>query len=390
MDKARDLIIRKMLADNDVGSILFWRSDELVLCSGYYPLWGISVCLYPSIGTPIIYIPELEPKDELPTGFTIKTFPWGNMQCSNPWRVLFDTINKDLEILGIIDLPITFSQNNGQSSPSQISAEFPPFPQNFQQNSSQVGQGGYKDLSNQINELYQIKTPIEIEKIRLANQVAAIGINTFYENLVAWKSEVEVACAVESAVQLQTGKGKIKFAKAWPYIMSGINSADGGSFPRTTAKVLQKGDLVMIEMAVCVNGYWCDITRTGSVGKTSDKLEEVYNIVKHAQNLALAAIKPGVTGDFIDNIIRSNIRDNGYEKYYQHALGHHVGFRYHDPGQGLSSGSELIIQQGMVLTVEPGIYGHEFGGGCRIEENILVTKDGVEVLSTYSVELDGK
>jgi len=389
MDKTRDSIIREMLTENNVGALLLWRNDELVMGTGYYPLWGVSVCLYPSIGVPILYISELEPKDDLPAGFIIKTFPWGNMHCINPWQVLYDDLNEDLINLGLSNLPITYSKNDVQSSPSQISAENQPFPQIFQHNLQRLGQG-YKDLSNQISKLYHIKTPVEIEKIRLSNKVAAKGIVAFYENLVIGKTEIEVACAVESAVKLQTDNTVVKFAKAWAYIMSGINSADGGSFPRSTAKVLKNGDLVMIEMAVCVNGYWCDITRTGSVGEVNDALVDVYNTVKNSQSLAMEAIKPGVTGAYIDNIARNNIRVNGYEKYYQHALGHHVGFRYHDPGETLSINSELVIKEGMILTVEPGIYGKDLGGGCRIEDNVLVTKNGIEILSNFSSELDGK
>ena len=388
MDKTRDILIRKMLSDNGLGALFLWRSDELVMATGYQPLWGVSVCLYPAIGIPIIYVPGLEPKDILPDGFKIKTFPWGRLDYRNPWDILYETIKEDLIKLCINNQPVTFIQHSSHSAPSQMSAESAPLPFDFQKRIKYLSKGGYKDFMVEILQLYTIKTPEEISKISLTNQVASIGIKAFYANLIPGKTEAEVACAVESAVQSQIGKAGVIYAKSWPLIMSGINSAYGGTFNRTTGKVLQSDELVLIEMAVCVNGYWCDITRTGSIGTISKKQQTICDIVKTAQEIGFQAIKPGVKASTIDRIVREYIDNMGYSIHFQHALGHHVGFRYHDPGQGLSPESELVIAEGMVLTVEPGIYALEFGGGSRIEDNVLVTMNGIKILSEDSSELN--
>ena len=291
--------------------------------------------------------------------------------------------------LGINDQPVTFLEHSSHSSPSQMSAESAPLPFDFQKRIKHLSKGGYKDFMDKILQLYTIKTPEEISKISLTNQVASIGIKAFYTNLIPGKTEAEVACAVESAVQSQIGKAGVIYAKSWPFVMSGINSAYGGAFSRSTGKVLQSGELVLIEMAVCVNGYWCDITRTGSIGTISKQQQTICDIVKTAQEIGFKAIKPGVKASNIDRIVREYINNMGYSKHYQHALGHHVGFRYHDPGQGLSPESELIIAEGMILTVEPGIYAVELGGGSRIEDNILVTMNGIKILSDYSTTVNG-
>lgn len=379
-----------MLIEQGVGAILFWRPDELVMATGYQPLWGASVCLYPVAGDPVIYIPELEPTDVLPPGFSYKTYPWGVIECPDPWEVLHKYIETDLAKLGIEDKPISFVEAPCQSSLPAISAEWIPMPLNFTAKLKRLAQGGYADITDDILKLYLHKTSSEIAHIALANKIGHIGIQTFYDNLIQGKTEVEVACAVETAVQSQTGRDAIKFAKAWAYIMSGINSSYGGRYSRNSGKKLVEGDLVMIEMAVCVNGYWCDITRTGRVAHISAHQQKIYDVVKEAHLLALDLIKPGVEAKMIDDKVRKFISQKGYGSCFNHALGHHVGFRYHDPGQGFRPDSNLILSQGMVLTVEPGIYVHEHNAGVRIENNILITADGYKILSDYSIEIDGK
>ncbi|MDR1601944.1 MAG: Xaa-Pro peptidase family protein [Tannerella sp.] len=390
MDKARDKIIRNMLAERGVGAVLLWRPEELVMATGYLPLWGASVCLYPATGDPVIYIPELEPTDLLPSGFRYKTFPWGNIECPDPWEILYKSIEADLVESGIDDKSISFVEASCRSSLPVISAEWIPMPLNFTTKLKRLAKGGYAAITDDILRLFLYKTTSEIAHITLANKIGQIGIQTFYDNLIQGKTEAEVACAVETAVHSQTGKEAIKYAKAWAYIMSGINSSYGGRYARSSGKKLVNGDLVMIEMAVCVNGYWCDITRTGRVAHVSALQQKIYDVVKEAHLLALDLIKPGVEAKMVDSKVRAFISQKGYGAYFTHALGHHVGFRYHDPGQGFSPDSNLTLSQGMVLTVEPGIYIPEHHAGVRIENNILITSDGYKILSDYSIEIDGK
>jgi Xaa-Pro aminopeptidase len=390
MDKARDKIIRNMLVERGIGAVLFWRPDELVMATGYQPLWGASVCLYPAEGDPVIYIPELEPADLLPSGFRCRTFPWGVLECPDPWEILYKSIASDLAESGLENKPVSFVEASSKSSLPAISAEWIPMPLDFIANLKHLAKGGYRDISNDILNLYLHKTVSETAHILLANKVGHIGIQAFYDNMVQGKTEAEVACAVETAIQSQTGKDAIKFAKAWAYIMSGINSSYGGRYARSTGKKLAEGDLVMIEMAVCVNGYWCDITRTGRVAHTTAHRQKIYDTVKEAHLLALDLIKPGVETKTVDERVRAFISRKGYGAYFNHALGHHVGFRYHDPGQGFSPGSSLVLSPGMTLTVEPGIYVPEHQAGVRIENNILITADGYQMLSDYSIEIDGK
>ena len=115
-------------------------------------------------------------------------------------------------------------------------------------------------------DLYLRKTIEEIQAIRLANQVANFGLKVFFENLTPGIPEADIAAAVESAIYRQIGRDGIFHSRAWAMVQSGPNSAHAGQFNRSTGRRLQDGDLVLIELATCVNGYWSDLTRTGTVG----------------------------------------------------------------------------------------------------------------------------
>ncbi|MGA6980552.1 MAG: Xaa-Pro peptidase family protein, partial [Candidatus Sulfotelmatobacter sp.] len=230
-------------------------------------------------------------------------------------------------------------------------------------------------------DLYLRKTAEEIQSIRLANQVANVGLCAFNENLQSGISEAEVAAAVESAIYTQIGRDGIFHSRAWAMVQSGPNSADAGRFNRSSGRRLQEGDLVLIELATCVNGYWSDLSRTGTVGLPKAELAELLALVNEAQQAAIDAITPGASAAEVDAIARGKIAAQGLSSFFTHHTGHHVGFRYHDPGFLVAPGVNAKLEPGMILTIEPGAYVPQRGGGARIEDNVLVTPSGHEVLS---------
>jgi Xaa-Pro aminopeptidase len=157
----------------------------------------------------------------------------------------------------------------------------------------------------------------------------------------------------------------------------------------TTGKLIEAGELIMLEMGICVNGYWADITRTSIIGQTDSRQYEIFETVKKSQQLAISMLRPGIMMKEIDHASREYITSRGYGKYFNHALGHQVGFRYHDPGAVLSSGCTDVLEEGMVITLEPGIYGLDLNAGVRIEDNVLITADSYEILSEYPRSLKG-
>ena len=173
-------------------------------------------------------------------------------------------------------------------------------------------------------------------------------------------------------------------------MQSGPNSADAGRFNRSTGRRLENGELVLIELATCVNGYWSDLTRTSPVGTPKAEVARLLAVVGDAQHAALDAIRPGIPADHIDASARGKIAAQGLSAFFTHPTGHHVGFRYHDPGFLILPGESARLETGMVITIEPGVYVSESGGGARIEDNVLVTKSGHEVLSRIEGHATGR
>jgi Xaa-Pro dipeptidase len=386
MDSIRHTRIQAMLQAQEAEALLCWRPDELVLTLGYYPQWGTSFCLYPREGTPVLFNPVLEPRDRLPDGVDVREYSWG--ASADPWGDLIDGIKAALKERGLAGDVIGFIPAAAQSTPPVNSAEGAPIPIDIPPRLMAISAA--KDVTAAFNPLYTLKTPAEVERIKRAHRVAAAGIRAFYASLRPGFSEAEVAAAVEGEISKQMALDEsVKFARGWAFVQSGVNAVDGGTFSRTTGKRLEAGELVMIELGVCVNGYYADVTRSGAVsGADLQPIHrEMFEAVYEAQAEAVAAVAPDVSGVQVDNVARGIIAARGFGDYFTHHTGHHTGIRYHDPGALVAPGSDLILKPGMVVTIEPGVYGATLGAGCRIEDNVLVTDTGFEILSDFPREL---
>jgi Xaa-Pro aminopeptidase len=167
-------------------------------------------------------------------------------------------------------------------------------------------------------------------------------------------------------------------SRAFDFIVA---SGERGAMPhgRASEKVLQAGDLVTIDFGSVKDGYHSDETVTVAVGRPSDRGREIHEIVRQAHDLAIAAVRPGIGCRAIDAVARDFIRDNGYGSYFGHGLGHGVGLEIHEKPV-VSPRSDTVVEEGMVFTIEPGIYIPGFGG-VRIEDTVAVTAEGCVLLT---------
>jgi len=373
--------IHSFLQQNNLQAWISWRPDELVMLSGYFPFWGASLLINFVDAEPILFVPKIEPRDHIPAGLQVQEYPWGDMKCSDPYAVLASIVGDAL-----LNAKVRAKQAGMNPSAARISlpiqaAEQIPMPENFA--------GLLSDVASQPNalclanfaKLYSRKTAEETQAIRLANRVASVGLQAFFNNLQTGIAEAEIGAAVESAIYRQIGRDGMFHSRGWAMVQSGPNSADAGRFNRSTARRLEDGDLVLIELATCVNGYWSDLTRTASVGSPKPEAASILEIVKGAQRAAINGVRPGISAGDIDAIARDKIAAQGLAAYFTHHTGHHVGFRYHDPGFGILPGESSVLEPGMIITIEPGVYVPERGAGARIEDNVLVTESGHEILS---------
>lgn len=229
-------------------------------------------------------------------------------------------------------------------------------------------------MSTNIDHLRNIKDEKEIKNIKKACDIASKAYKHILDFVKPGMREVEVSNEIESFMK-SLGASKVSFDTI---VASGIR----GSMPHGTAsnKIINEGDFVTIDYGCIYGGYCSDITRSFLVGDSNKKLEKVYRIVKEAQEAAIKMVKAGIRASEVDKAARNYIESKGYGKYFTHSTGHGVGIVVHDP-ISVSSKSDMILQENMVITIEPGIYIPNVGG-IRIEDDVLVTKDGCKVLTS--------
>lgn len=234
-------------------------------------------------------------------------------------------------------------------------------------------------VSGLIEKIRLIKSPEELRILKRAGEIA----DAAYEHIQAYIKpgvrEIEIANELEFFMRKQ-GATSSSFDMI---VASGYRSA----LPHGVAseKEIQSGELVTMDYGALYNGYCSDITRTVAVGQISDELKNIYDTVLEAQLRGVKGIKPGMTGKEADALTRDYITEKGYGEYFGHSTGHGLGLEVHEEPR-LSHLSESILEPGMVVTVEPGIYIPSVGG-CRIEDDIVITETGNKRLTNATKEL---
>jgi len=228
-------------------------------------------------------------------------------------------------------------------------------------------------LAKTLEALREIKSAVEIARIRQAARITLKTLSFARQRLKPGTPEQAIAGDIERFVRLH-GAESTAFETI---VASGPNS----SYPhaRVSRRRLQEGDPVIIDMGVEYEGYKCDLTRTFFLGKINPIVQKAAEIVRQAQLLAIQTIKPGIAAKAVDAAARNYIAKQGFGKNFGHSLGHGVGLEVHE-GPSLNKKNPALLKPGMVFTVEPGIY---LAGrfGIRMEETVLVTATGVEVIS---------
>lgn len=227
--------------------------------------------------------------------------------------------------------------------------------------------------------LREVKAPDELAAIRHACQIAVQALEELFPRLRPGMREVEAALWLEMRMRELGAEGP-----AFEFIVA---SGPRGSLPHGSAshKQLAKGELVTFDVGCRFLGYHSDITRTVALGQPPEELAKVYRAVLAAQLAGLAAVRAGVPAREVDGAARAVIAAAGYGERFGHGTGHGVGLEIHEQPL-LGARGEATLAAGMVVTVEPGIYLPGVGG-IRIEDTVLVTQDGCEILTPSSKEL---
>ncbi|WP_010650841.1 M24 family metallopeptidase [Oceanobacillus massiliensis] len=234
-------------------------------------------------------------------------------------------------------------------------------------------------VSGIVEEIRLIKTNKELEIMKKAARIADDAFEHIQSFIKPGVKEIDISNELEFFMRRQ-GAASSSFDTI---VASGLRSA----LPHGVAsnKEIQNGELVTLDYGALYQGYCSDITRTIAVGDISSELREIYDIVLEANLRGVKGIKPGMTGVEADALTRDYIKEKGYGENFGHSTGHGLGLEVHE-GPGLSYRSSRILEKGMVVTVEPGIYVNGLGG-CRIEDDIVITETGNERLTFAPKEL---
>ena len=235
-----------------------------------------------------------------------------------------------------------------------------------------------KALGGMLDKLREIKDSEELKSIRKAVEIADDTFTYILDVIKPGIAEVELAAEMEYHMR-KLGAGGASFETI-------VASGNRSSMPHGVAseKKLRSGDAITLDYGALYNGYCSDMTRTVFLGKPDDKLKKIYKIVLDAQITASAGVKKGSSGKDIDMIARNMIAKEGYGENFGHGLGHGVGLEVHEE-PGLSMAGAKIMKNGMVVTVEPGIYIDGLGG-VRIEDMVVVKDDDPVILTSSTKE----
>jgi Xaa-Pro aminopeptidase len=224
-----------------------------------------------------------------------------------------------------------------------------------------------------------VKEPEELEAIRRATEVTNEAYALLAEEQFGGRTEKALAWQLEQLLHECGADGM-----AFPVdVAAGPTAASPHAVPGE--RVVQEGDLVLVDAGASLDGYCSDCTRTFAVGEVSESLREAYELVRRAQQAGLDAVGPGVSGRDADAAARAVIADAGYAENFGHGLGHGLGLLVHE-APALRPESGDVLAAGHVVTVEPGIYLSGVAG-IRIEDLVVVTDDGADVLTSYPKEL---
>jgi Xaa-Pro dipeptidase len=378
--------MRTGMAEQKLDALVLRLPENVLLLSGFWPMIGASVLLFPQDGIPVCIVPHCYQNEAQQSLWEAESvfLRFGVLDAPDPLAAIKNILTSIAK--GKNWKRIGYEKDFEAIAPSWQSAEILiPSPRlNGIYNAAFSG-CEMVDASAFLQKQRLRKTAFEIEKIRTASIISCIGLDAFESSVDVGISGVELVAIVEQSIMAHgTGLLGASRVRAYAQVATGHDETAIGYRPNeiSTRRRLESGDVALLELGVVADGYWADRTRVRIAGNATDEQLRAFETVLLAQEAAIAAIRPGVSGSEADNAARMVIRNAGLGEYFPHITGHGVGFGYHEVFPKLAPGVEEQLQEGMVTSVEPGVYGKSFGG-FRIEDDVVVTDDGSDILGPY-------
>lgn len=355
-------LFKKWLQQKDISVAFITSTENVFHLSGFYSDPHerlLSLAVFPD-NEPILICPQMEVADVKSTGWAFEIIGYTDIE--NPWEKIKASVEK----------------RNVKTNTVAVEKEHMNI-ERFEQIQTYFSSPTLVSAEEKLRELRMIKDEKELTILREACKLADYAVEIGVSEIAEGKTEMDVLAAIEYELK-KKGINEMAFSTM---VLTGKNAASPHGTPGNTK--IQKGDLVLFDLGVVFDGYCSDITRTVAYYDINEKQKEIYETVLAAQLAALDASKPGATCASVDLAARNYISEKGYGEYFPHRLGHGLGISVHEY-PSLTETNSLKLQEGMVYTIEPGIYVPDVAG-VRIEDDVYVTSNGIEILTNYPKSL---
>ncbi len=373
-DEAKLDRVRALMDEQGLDAIVARAPDNVLYLTNFWGMKGYDAVVFPREGEPILLCLEASAEDAARVAWTDDVRLFAGYHPSDPRPPLARVLEGALaaasgfERVGLeLSLGTQASDRMVGEPTTFTKAWFDAFP-------------GASDATPLLNEARAIKTVQEVERMRLANEIAAAAMDHVRGVIRVGMTEAQVAAEWEGFVHGEgTGwGGKVELALAFTLIWAGAGIK---TFTATSNRPVVEGEPTLFETWVCADGYWCDHTKNLVVGELTPEYVELEERLTAVYDDAVAFCVPGAPLAELDRSVRVGIDAMGFPGQPTHPILHGVGARAHEPPYAHQAGGGEIAE-GMVLAIEPGCYWAE-GGGLRLEDNFLITEAGAEKLSPF-------
>jgi Xaa-Pro dipeptidase len=350
------------MKENDVQVSFITSSENVFYLSGFYsdPHERLLALAVFQEEEPFLVCPSMEKLSAKRSGWENEIIGYSDID--HPWELILKSIDKRIKKVE------TAAIEKEHMNVERFEAFMQLFPA-----------CKFVSAEEKLRKLRMIKDQNELKIIEEACALADYAVEVGVSEIREGKTELEILSAIEFALK-KKGVTEMSFATM---VLTGANAASPHGTPGLTK--IKKGDFVLFDLGVVVDRYCSDITRTVAYGDINEKQKEIYETVLKAQLAAISASKPGVLASKVDLAARNNISEAGYGEYFPHRLGHGLGISVHEY-PSMTETNQLALEEGMVYTIEPGIYVPDIAG-VRIEDDVYVTADGVKILTKFPKEL---
>ncbi len=373
-DEAKLERVRALMAEEELDALVVRAPDNVLYLTSFWGMKGYDACVFPREGDPVLITIEASEEDAARTAWTEDVRLIRGYDPEDPRPPIARTLDaavaaaRDYERVGLELSLGTQAADRMVGEPTTFTAGwFDSFPD-------------AADATSVLVRARSLKTEQEIERLRLANEIAAAAMEHVRDRLRPGMKEAAAAALWQGFVHGEgTGwQGKVDLALPFSLVWAGREIK---TFTATGDKPVSEGEPVLFEIWVCADGYWSDHTKNLVIGDLREDYAALETALIGVYDEALESIRPGASMAELDRSVREQIDAMGYPGQPTHPICHGVGARAHEPPYPHQAGGGTFAE-GMVLAVEPGAY-WPGGGGLRVEDNFLVTNEGVEKLSSF-------